>query len=1336
MKNKGIRHMAVFMALVILGLPFGSDFVTATLGTEQVMAAKEDHDEYAAFGGGYAATGQISGLGYTTEVYDATNGLPTSDAMFLLASRDGRMWIGGYAGVICHDGTTFERLDTSEGLTSARGLFEDTNGRIWVGTNDNGVVVTDGKERTHLTYLDGLPSSSIRNFAEDKEGNIFIGTTAGVCYVDAEMKVRTVSGADLSEERILKLDADSAGKIYGQASGGLLFSIENCAVSDLYESKELGMEKATTIMADPDHPGMVYVGTEGNSVYYGHFGDAVKQMERISLGDLKGVHWINYDCGRIWISSSSVVGYLDENRQFQILDRIPITSGIEMVTSDYQGNLWIASSTQGVMKLVTNHFVDMTGETGHSGEVANAACLFRDQLYVGTDSGLLILDRGGKVVENELTEHIGTSRVRCIAEDGEGNLWIATYTNNIGLICYSVDGTVKAFTTENGMPANEVRCVIVSADGSILAGTNGGLAEIRDGKVVRTVGSREGVNNTVFLTVAQAPDGSVLAGSDGDGIYVIRDKEVQRLGRADGLTSEVVMRILWDDRRDLFWLVTSNSIEFMKDGKITQVTSFPYNNNYDIYFDDKEQAWILSSYGIYCVSTDELLRDEITDYKLYTVENGLPYSVTANSYSAKDEEGNLYVPGRNGVIRLNVNQFEAENQKFLTDVKAIYCDDERIYPNENGVFQIPVTGHRVQIYVSLMDYTMLNPTVRVYLEGGPDEGIIVEKSKLSSLEYTNLSYGNYTLHVQVVNKAAGDVLQDDAFKITKRARIDELWIVRVLVMILIAGLVGFGVWRFLRSTTIARQYEELRKAKEEVLRANTAKSRFLANISHELRAPVNFIIGTNELAMREEATGVPKPYFLSMLNYAFDIRNASETLLRLINDLIEISRVESGQLILEPREYDVQTMLGSVISMTRIRCEEKKLSFDAVIDEMLPRRMYGDIGKIKQIIVNLLVNAVKFTDMGGIVFAVSLEERDGDNVSLRFSVKDTGMGIRKEDGENLFTAYEKLDKEQGEEGLEAGMGFDLSRRFAELMDGKLWYESVYGEGTELLFLVSQKIVDDTPIGRFEGQDYEPVRGAYVPLFIAPDADVLVVDDNPVNLNMVKSLLSATKVFITTAKSGEEALDKIRSDHFDIVFLDQVMPGMDGTETIEKIRAFDQKLPVYALTSNMEDGEDFFRKKGFNGCLLKPVDGMLLEKMIMRHLPDEMMEKIAKKDAEELPEDMRWLYETKGISVSEGMKNSGGVQDYLYALRLFLDTIDDNVRIIRETRDGGDDTLFSAKVRVLKRSARIIGATKLCDLAGKLEEAIKRQDKAYCDQELEKLLTNYEAYKEKLSRLKQ
>lgn len=1339
MHRKSIRIVYVTVLLIFaVSLLAGSVCRAMASGEESGRENITAADDTVYAGGGYVITGQIKNTGYSAVIYDAANGLPASEANYILGSSDGYIWIGGYSGIYRYNGSVFTRMDTSSGLTNGRGLFEDSRGRIWVGTNDNGLVVIEGDKHTHITYREGLSASSIRIFAEDDSGNVYVGTTAGVCYVDSTMNVHVLDDERIRNERVLKLDSDASGRIYGQTKSGKVFLIEEGRIASVYTGEELGIEKITTILTDPRHNGYVYLGTDNGAVYYWCYANLSVEMQRIEAFTETAVHWLDHDCDRVWVSSTTGLGYIDESKIFHPVNGLPVNSGIEMVTSDYQGNIWVASSTQGVMKIVANRFVDVTYQAGLEDEVANAACIYKDRLYIGTNSGLRIIDKSGKPAGDKLTAFIGEARIRCIKEGADNDLWIATFTKDVGLVHLSADGGITSFNTENGMPDNEVRCISISPDGSVYAGTNGGLVQIKNGRVSKVTAAGDVVKNTVFLTVEQGENGDIYVGTDGDGIYVINGENVSKIGRDDDLTSDVVMRIKKDEKRGVYWIITSNSLQYMKDGMIREVKSFPYNNNFDLYYGNNDDIWVIASDGIYVTDAESLLNDNVSEYRLYTVSSGLPGMPVAHSYCAQSKDGYLYIPETNGVCMINTGVAGPENIPIKAAIDSVYCGDKPIFPGADGVYTIPAEAGRISITPSILDYSLLDPMVYMYLEGKEEEGIAVSRSSLSSLEYTGLSYGDYTLHIRVCDAGGDKEYLDETFKIAKKARMAELPMIRLLIFVAVITISGYIVWRVLKSTVIRRQINVVKQAKEDAERANTAKSRFLANMSNEIRTPINTIMGMNEMALREDPAGVPRGYYLSMMNYSLDIRNASESLLALVNDLLDMSWIESGNMQLSEQNYDSVEMLRSVISMIKIRSEEKELSFDVSVDEMLPRRLHGDKGKIRQILINLLTNAVKYTDSGGFSLCVSMVERRDDECSLRFSVKDTGIGIKEEDVEKLFTVYEHLDEKNGSGIQGIGLGLDISRRFAGIMGGELKCESVYGEGSEFILTLDQKIVDKTPIGAFSKHDDGMARGPYMPQFISPDADILIVDDNPVNLNIIKGLLKATGVFVSTASNGADCLDKIRDTKFNVVLLDYMMPGMDGAETVNEIRKIDETLPVYALTTNTFD-EEFYISKGFNGYLSKPIDSIALERILMKHIPEEMMDKTLQEDVVAdmavIPQELQWIYDTDGITVTEGVKNAGGVSSYVFGLNLFYDTIDENLKYIKDAYENADLGSFSGKVHMLKTSAGIIGAMDLSAHAAGLEEAANKKDMAFIKANTEKLLSEYAGYKEKLSRLR-
>ncbi|MCR5417074.1 MAG: hybrid sensor histidine kinase/response regulator, partial [Pseudobutyrivibrio sp.] len=915
------KYMGIIGMLLFLIALLGEDAVSVYAHYDEGIGTDISGNDNTLIGGGYAASGQLRNVGYSTEVYDVNNGLETSDMNCIFGSSDGFIWTGGYSGLIRYDGTEFKKLGEEVGLTSARIIFEDSKKRIWIGTNDNGVFVLNNGIEKHYTYWDGLRSSSIRSFAEDKEGNIYIGTTNGISYIEAENedKVLVLNDARVNDDRILRLVTDQGGTVYAQGKNGGLSKIVDGKIVEFYTGEDLGIEQITTILPDPFTAGKLYIGTSSNHVYYGKFGDKRSKLTKINVGTITNIHWMHYSCGCVWVSSTSEVGYINGNLRFHQLYNLPINNAIEMIDSDYQGNIWLASSRQGIMKIVVNNFVNVTRMAGLDDEVVNSTAVKDNLLYIGTNNGLQILTRNNEIVENDLTEYIGDAQVRCIYRDKDVNLWISTFSDDLGLVCQKYDGTIVSYTTEDGMPSNQVRCTSEMADGSIAVGTNNGLAIIKDWKITRTESDDQRLKNKVFLDVIEAENGTIFACTDGDGIYVIKQNDIKKIKTRDGLTSDVVVKIKKDAKRKLYWILTSNAIQYMKNGKITTVTTFPYQANFDLFYGYNNTAWVLSSNGIYVVDVDEMINDNITKYTHYTEKNGLNSNPNMFSYSTNDGYGNIFISGITGVSVINVWDYFSGETNINLDITGVLGDGKIIFPDKNGTYVIGGDVNRIRIEPAVLDYTNMNPLVRVYLEGEKSQPKAVLRSELSALEYTGLKYGDYVLHIQVLDTDGEKVVQESTFNIKKEPSALERPIVNVLKLLSVAILVGFIVWRVLVSTIIRRQYAEIRLAKDEAERANTAKSRFLANISHEIRTPINTIMGMNEMILREDPTDVPRDYLLSVVNYSVDIHNASESLLGLINDILDISKIESGKMHLVEQQYDVIELFRSIVSMIKVR---------------------------------------------------------------------------------------------------------------------------------------------------------------------------------------------------------------------------------------------------------------------------------------------------------------------------------------------------------------------------------------------------------------------------------
>ena len=548
---------------------------------------------------------------------------------------------------------------------------------------------------------------------------------------------------------------------------------------------------------------------------------------------------------------------------------------------------------------------------------------------------------------------------------------------------------------------------------------------------------------------------------------------------------------------------------------------------------------------------------------------------------------------------------------------------------------------------------------------------------------------------------------------------------------------------------------KMEKEKQQALISNETKGKFLANMSHEIRTPINAVLGMDAMILRECKDE-------SIREYALNIQNAGQTLLSLINDILDFSKIESGKMEIIPVEYDFSSMIHDVVNMIMMRAEDKGLKMNLSVDSTLPYKVYGDEVRIRQVLTNLLTNAVKYTKEGSMGLTVS-GQRDGEDIILYFAVEDTGIGIRPEDIQKLFARFERIEEERNRNIEGTGLGMSITMQLLKLMDSELVVESEYGVGSKFSFEIRQRIVCDEPIGDLEERIKKlSTQYTYDAAFVAPDVHILVVDDNALNRKVFKNLLKQTKVQVDDLESGKECLEIVQEKHYDIIFLDHMMPEMDGVETLHAMKNSAEypckDTPVIALTANAIQGaKEMYLKEGFDDFLSKPIQPEKLEKMIKHWLPKELLlredtvtETVADKLSEDIPADDRV---TDGAPAGETEENTlptiegldwQSALTHLPDMDLLMETIYD----FHSTMNGEADFLqncyenledhdqmlnsYRIKVHAMKSSAALIGITHLSEKAKALEMAAKDGDKEFICQNTEEFLKEWRSYKEKLS----
>ena len=546
----------------------------------------------------------------------------------------------------------------------------------------------------------------------------------------------------------------------------------------------------------------------------------------------------------------------------------------------------------------------------------------------------------------------------------------------------------------------------------------------------------------------------------------------------------------------------------------------------------------------------------------------------------------------------------------------------------------------------------------------------------------------------------------------------------------------------------------LREEKNVAERSNEAKSEFLANMSHEIRTPINAVLGMNEMILNESIRArdaLPKDpettrsIFSSITNYAGNVDSAGHNLLSLINDILDFSKIEAGKLELQEDGYQLSSVLNDVSNMVYFKARSKNLDFQIDVKEDLPDGLFGDELRLRQIITNILNNAVKYTKAGSVSLSIRGEAPDGYHVgqmaTLLINVKDTGIGIRKEDIGKLFEKFERMDMKQNSTVEGTGLGLAITKRLLDMMNGSVTVESVYGKGSTFSLRIPQKVLSLDPVGNFREKFEKTMMSASLPekVFTAPEAHILIVDDTTMNLSVATGLLRDTEMQIDTAGSGNEALDLAKWKQYDLILMDQRMPVMDGTEAMLRIRKNGngyEETPIICLTADAIAGaKERYVEEGFTDYLSKPIDSRALRELLMKYLP---AEKVSVSDSSDKPQPTPAAETQKAPSTAYEILTNVGVSpetglsycqkdDGLYRILLtdYDQTSEEKIRNLKRYYNEKDWKNYAILVHSVKSTSRTIGADDLGNDAARLEAEAEKDQPDISREEHDAMLQSFQ-----------
>ena len=761
---------------------------------------------------------------YVQIEYANEEGLLSGEANDIEQTKDGKLWIGTYAGLFKYDGGKFTLFNDVPSVKNVNCLYVDEEGRLWTGTNDDGITIFINEHVMNvIDEENGLLSNYVNDIVSDSNGNYYIGTTEGIALVSLSGGVKITKSYE-QIKNIICMSADQNGTVVGVTDRGEIYWLRD---GEIITSPIKFAENKAYRSACFTEDNRLLLGTTDNDVLiYDMTADTPYLIREFSVEEIDGINsFYVTDNNELFICSDTGVVVVRKDFSCKKLNTNNFMSSINNMLIDYQGNLWFSSSRLGLLEMCKSPFEEVFSKIGEE-SVVNTTEKWQGLLFCGTDDGLIIVDENrGEKVDNEISELLLNTEISCIKADSHDNLWIATTGMGVYKISVKSDGgyNIKQFTEDDGIPGMRFHNICEAKDGTILIAGDYGAAVLSDDFVEQVFSAQNGLVNEKSLCLLEYKNAYYI-GSDGGGITKVEDGEIVRnIGKKDGLSSDVILRMIYDPSTAGVFIVTSNGLCYMSsNGQIKSLDQFPYSNNYDMVCDEDGTCWVLGSSGIYVAKVSDLLENTKCDYPLVDAKRGFRSSLTANAWLCRDGD-QVYLCCDNGVVKINMSKYDMTAKSYRMILDHVEVDGAKYEINRADTFKLSSQMGKIVFEPEVLNYSMNDPYVSYFLEGYDTGETVCLLSELGKVEYADLKSGTYVFRISILDGIAGNVVESASYTIEKEIEMYQKGWFKLYVL-LIAGLVLVWVTWFITRTqtqkTLLKHKYELEYAKKQIQMGN------------------------------------------------------------------------------------------------------------------------------------------------------------------------------------------------------------------------------------------------------------------------------------------------------------------------------------------------------------------------------------------------------------------------------------------------------------------------------------------------------------------------------------